>query len=252
MPDTFAITVISIIVCAFVATLIKGRSRDKCLMNFAGDIVNLEQADGKIIWGKLIVENTGMEFIYPRAHKNKDGYKEASFILYRAEYPTIQALIRYHNDLDEQRKKEREKELEKTYHPTFIRRFKRKLLNLFKTVRDSAMELINMFIAQAKRRAPGGALLASQDKYVSKIKGEVMGSIGTAFEPLLERHIGAKVVLEMNKGDKKYEYTGVLKDYTAQYLELMDVDYKISEESASKKADIVVSRQNGFVRHLGE
>ena len=252
MPDTFTITVIFIILCAVVGALMKGRSKDKCLVNFSGDLITLEQSSGKKIWGKLIVENTGLELMYPTAYVDKDRHEKTSFILYRAEFATIVALIRYHNDLDEQRKKQREKELEKTYHPTFIRRFKRKCLNLFKTVRDSVMELVNMFIAQAKTKAPGGAVLASQDKYVSQMKGQMLGFIGTAFEPLLERHIGAKVIFEMNKNDKKYEYSGVLKDYTAQYLELMDVNYNISEESASKKADIVVSRENCLIRHLGE
>ena len=79
-----------------------------------------------------------------------------------------------------------------------------------------------------------------------------MGSVGASFEPLLEKYIGHKVVLELIKGDKMLEYGGVLKEYTAEFVEIMDVDYKEKEEQPAKKADLVVPRKYGIVRHLGE
>jgi len=39
---------------------------------------------------------------------------------------------------------------------------------------------------------------------------------------------------------------------TADFIELMDIDYKLNEEDHTRRADIVVSRKCGFVRHLGE
>ena len=54
------------------------------------------------------------------------------------------------------------------------------------------------------------------------------------------------------KGDKIWLFTDILKDYTSEFIELMNVDYKIDEDSSSRKADILVSRKCGFVRHLGE
>ena len=79
-----------------------------------------------------------------------------------------------------------------------------------------------------------------------------MGSVGTSYEPLLERYIGRKVVLVLIKGDKIFEHSGVLKDYTAEFIEIMDVDYKVQEDQPAKKADIVAFRKYGLVRHLGE
>ena len=87
------------------------------------------------------------------------------------------------------------------------------------------MEVVNMLISQAKKATPAGTVLSSQDKYVSQMKQELMGSVGTSFEPLLEKYIGHKVVLELIKGDKILEYCGVLKEYTAEFIEIMDVDY---------------------------
>ena len=114
------------------------------------------------------------------------------------------------------------------------------------------MEVVNLLVSQAKRTTPAGAVLTSQDKYVSQMKQELMGSVGTSFEPLLERYIGHKVILELVKGDKIFEYCGVLKEYTADFLEIMDVDYKVQADEPIRKADLVVPRKYGVIRHLGE
>ncbi len=79
-----------------------------------------------------------------------------------------------------------------------------------------------------------------------------MGSIGTSFEPLLERYIGHRVILELIKGDKLLKYSGVLKDYTSEFIEIMDVDYKPDENQSAQEADLVVLRKYGTIRHLGE
>ena len=247
-----AITIIFIILAAAVGAFIRKRSRDKCLKDFQQDMVTLEDTSGKTIWGKLRVENTGLEFIYPQKIKDDQGHEEASYILYKYEYPRICAIVRFPDELSEHNKKVREKELKRTYHPGFFRRQKRRIMNVFRTVRDSVVEIVNLLISQAKKATPTGKVLTSQDKYVSQMKQELMGSVGTSFEPLLERYIGHKVVLEMIKGDRVLEYCGVLKDYTAEFIEIMNVDYKIAEEKPAKVADLVVPRKIGLVRHLAE
>ena len=247
-----AITIIFIVLATVVGAFIRRISKDKCLKDFLQNMVTLEETSGKTIWGKLNVENTGLEFVYPAKHRDKEGHDETSYILYKYEYPNITALIRYHDELNERNKKEREKELKRTYHPTLLRRLKRKIQNVFKTVRDSVMEVVNLLISQAKKATPAGAVLTSQDKYVSRMKQELMGSVGTSFEPLLERYIGRRVVLELIKGDKIFEYCGVLKEYTAEFVEIMEVDYKIKEDGPVRKADLVVPRKHGVIRHLGE
>ena len=247
-----AITIIFIILAAGVGAFIRKRSRDKCLRDFEQNMVTLEDTAGKKIWGKLRVENTGLEFVYPQKQKDPDGHEEASYILYKYEYPRIGAVARFHDELSDRNKKGREKELKRTYHPGFWRRLKRRVLNVFRTVRDSVVEIVNLLISQAKKVTPAGKVLTSQDKYVTQMKQELMGSVGTSYEPLLERYIGHKVVLELLKGDKVFEYCGVLKEYTAEFIEIMDVDYRINQEEATRKADLVVLRKYGLVRHLGE
>jgi len=252
MPDTFAITIIFIALSATVAVFIRKRKRDKCLKDFKHDFVTLEETTGEVVSGRLKVENTGLEFVYEVEHKEKGEHDETSYILYKNEYPDIQALVRFHNELNEKNRKDREKELKKTYHPNIFRRFRRKIQNIFKTVRDSFVEMIDMFFGLAKRSTPAGAILTSQDKHVSRMKQELMESVGTAYEPLLEKYIGHKVVMEIIKGEKIFKYVGVLKEYTADFIEIMDVDYRVKEGQAARKADLVVQRKLGLVRHFGE
>jgi hypothetical protein len=247
-----AITIIFIVLATAVGAFVRKRSRDKCLRDFEQNMVTLEDTAGKTIWGKLRVENTGLEFVYPEKQKDEDGHEEASYILYKYEYPNIGSVIRFHDELSEHNKAEREKELKRTYHPGPWRRLKRKILNVFRTVRDSVVEIVNLLISQAKKATPAGKVLTSQDKYVSQMKQELMGSAGTSFEPLLERYIGHKVVLELIKADKILEYCGVLKEYTAEFIEIMDVNYAAKLGQPTRKADLVVPRKHGVIRHLGE
>lgn len=252
MDNSFAITVVFIVLVTLVAAFVRRTTRDKCLRDFQNNFVNLLQTDNKTVWGTLRVENTGIELIYEDKHQDDDGHTEASYILYKCEYPKIQAVLRLIDELSDKNKKHRQKQLAKTYHPKFFSRVKRKTANIFKTIRDSIAEVMNLFISRVKKTAGIGETLSSQDKYVTQMKQQLMGSVGTSYEPLLERYIGHKVVLELLKGDNVVEYSGVLKDYTAEFIEIMDVDYKPAQNDEAQKADMVVPRQYGLIRHLGE
>ncbi len=252
MDNSFAITIAFIAVATLVAAFIRRITKDKCLRDFRDHRVNLLHTDGKKIWGRLRIENTGLELIYQAKQKDADGHEEASYILYKCEYPKIQALVRFLDELSNENKKLRQKKLIKTYHPRFLARAKRKTANVFRTIRDSVAEVVNLLISRVKKTAGVGATIGSQDKYVTQMKQQLMGSVGTSYEPLLERYIGHKVVLEIVKNDQVIEYSGVLKDYTADFLEIMDVDYKDDKSEQPRKADIVVPRQYGLIRHLGE
>ncbi|MFC2091692.1 hypothetical protein ACFLTD_02885 [Elusimicrobiota bacterium] len=252
MPDTFALTVFSLIVFTIVAAFIRGRTRDKCLNSFSGFLINLEQTSGKNIWGKLSVENGGVELVYKTPHIDTDGHHEMSYILYKNEYSLIQTFIRYHDEMDEKQKFEREKELKRTYHPSLLRRSVRKTQNFFKTVKDSLTDAVNLIIGKVKKNTAVGGVLSSQDKYASQIKQELFGSMNNSFEPLLEKHIGNKVIIEIKKADNIIEYLCILKDYTAEFIEVMDVDYIRQDTQHPKKADLVIPRSMARIRHLGE
>ena len=247
-----AITIIFIVLATGVAAFARKRSRDRCLRDFEQYMVTLEQTSGKTIWGRLRVENTGLELIYPERRRDADGHEEASYILYKYEFDNISAVVRFHDELNDVNRKRREVQLKRIYHPGLERRVRRRIRNVFRTVRDSVWEIVNVLISQAKKATVAGKVAAGQDKYVSQMKQELVASAGTSFEPLLERYIGHKVVLEMAKGDKIFEYCGVLKEYTAEFIEIMDVNYSPKPDQPARTSDLVVPRKYGLVRHLAE
>ncbi|UCH12491.1 MAG: hypothetical protein JSW18_00655, partial [Candidatus Omnitrophota bacterium] len=61
MPDTFLITLVFIALCTIIGAFVKGRSKDRCLVDFKNSPVTLELKDGKSVWGRLNVEHTGIE-----------------------------------------------------------------------------------------------------------------------------------------------------------------------------------------------
>jgi len=252
MLNALAITIIFIVVVTMVAAFVRGRSKDRCLKDFSRNLVTLQDITGKLIWGRLRVESTGLELVYLQPHKDVQGHEKTSYIVYKQEYPTIKALIRYHNRLSDEAKQRRKKELEKTYHPSPLRRLQRKIRNFLNTFRNSVIEVVNLFVGQVKKSGAGGRILAGQDRHLSQLQQELTPAAGTAYEPLLERHIGKKVVLEI-LGDKKIiEHPCILKEYTAEFIEVMDIDYRIKESDPAHKADLVVPRKYGLIRHLGE
>ncbi|MFC1621749.1 hypothetical protein ACFL2G_05565, partial [Candidatus Omnitrophota bacterium] len=142
--------------------------------------------------------------------------------------------------------------LNRIYHqPKGLMIIKRKIRNFFATVRDSVMEVVNLLMGRVKQMSGMGRVLSSQDKYVSQMQAGVFSSLNTSFEPLLEKHMGKKVILQLSRGEKIVEHAGILKGYTAEFLELMDMDYRFSEQEALRKADIIVLRSVGIIGHLG-
>jgi hypothetical protein len=252
MLNPVVITILFIIISTFVGAFIKGRKKDKCLKAFNGFIVTLENIEGKHVWGRLRVEATGMELNYTQAHDDTDGHLESSYMLYKYEYGNISAIVRFHDYLSEKSRKERDAELKRTYHPGWIRRTRRKIANIFKTIRDSIMEVSNVLLSQAKKTTGAGSMLSTQDKYVSQMKNEVIGSVDTSYEPLLERYIGHRVAAEFLHKDQPVEMVGVLKDYTADFIEMLDVKYWTGNGDNKKEADIILPRKRAVVRHLAE
>lgn len=252
MPDTFAVTIIFVVICTVTGAFIKGRMKDRCLTDLSDYFATLEEKNGKTVWGRLRVENSGMEFVYAEPYLDKaDGHTETSYVLYKKEFDRIKVIVRYVDSLDPDLEKKRGEDLARTRHPGWWRRSVRKVRNFFGTVRDSLMEIVNLFIGKAKAASPG-AFLAGQDKHTSMLEEQLISATGTSYEPILERYIGKKVVLAVMVDGAETEYAGVLKDYTAEFLEIMDAQYGPAGGTGRRAADLVIPRALGTVRHLGE
>ena len=240
----FLITVALIVFSTLLIAFIKHLKKDKCIKSFKADIVTVYFNDGKNIKGRLDVENTGSELII----ENPDDRVKRSYILYKEEYPNVRFFVRYHNDLDEKRTKERLRVLKKTYHPNIFRRIGRKINIFFKIINDSMMDI---FTALSGKIKTTNTSYATSEKYVTNINKEAVASVDTTYDPLLEKYIGNKVVCNHIYNGKIYDIHGILKNYTGQYLELLDVEFMVEDFNIAK-ADLVLPRKINKIRNLGE
>ena len=161
------------------------------------------------------------------------------------------ALFRFHDELTEKGRERRLLALKRAYHPSLPRRLKRRIRNVFNTFKDAISDSMGMVMTRAKTVNPALAAVSQQDKYLSRVQGDVMGSVGSSYDPILERHIGKMVVLEIGTtAGETQEHVGVFKEYSPEYLEVMDVKYKDGEQE--RVCDMVVPRATSFIRHSAE
>ena len=222
--NALSITLLFMFISAIIGTILRNLAIDKCLRHFDDFHVTLELTNKDLLWGTLKMYNTGLELVYREPRVDSSGHLESSFILYNSEYDKIQSICRYHGDLTPKRRRTREKDIRKTYQPSIFSRTVRWLRNLMNTFSDAFSKALNLIIGQMKKVSPGSVIL-KQEAQISKIGTEIIGYAGNAYDPILERYIGRKVVVEINYSDKKEEYLGILKEYTPTFMELLNIRY---------------------------
>ena len=225
MDSVFLITIGVIFLSAIVGVYTRRRSRDACLNDFADFQVTMERVDGELTWGRLQVYSSGIELLYKSAHTDSQGHLETSYVVFADELPEIRAIYRYHDELAPERQAERAKEIEKSHHPGIFRRMGRGLRNFFNTFHDAFNQTFNAAMSQMKK-GTSGAVLKSQNKNIASLGSDVLGAAENAYEPILERYIGHRVVVEERRGEELLEHAGILKEYSPGWIELLDCAHR--------------------------
>ncbi len=257
--DSFTTTILLCVVLALLASFIKMKKSDKCLNDFENDIITLLDDKDILVTGRLVVESTGLEFLFSDDIKASPAYQDystsileqVSYILYKSDYKKIKALIRYHENLSSKDKQLRVEEIERTYHPRLHRRVKRSLANFFKTIRDSLVDIFSMVTGQMLKKT-GSTMVAEHKKQTDKLQKELVETIEPAFEPLLEKYIGNLITCEYNNDNNIVYLKGILKDYTSEFIELLDVIMCFPEKCCNKLADVILPRRLAVVRGIAE
>ncbi len=210
-----------IFIAAFVGMVLRYRTRDACLKAFQGFLVTLEWPDGRQAWGELGVFHNAVELVYLTPHPS-GAHQETSFILYESQFAQIYALRRFHDELSEKNQARREKDIQRSYNPNLFRRTRRRMRNFFNLTRDAFSQALSLFIGQAKKTT-SSVLLKTQDARIASTAKQILGTGGAAYEPILEKYIGSRVVLEVTHDGKSREYCGILKEYTGDFLFILDM-----------------------------
>jgi len=246
------ITIGLIFLATSVVGYLRSRYRDRCLRSFHGFQVTLLRTDGRQAWGRMELSPGGMEFTFPERHSDEERIK-TSYLLYAAEYGQIQSLVRYADRLTDAERRRRDADITRSFHPGPGRRVVRRLRNFLGSATDALREVLGMVLGRVQK---------TQDRYVAaegadaltKIGGNALAEVSSAHDPLLERQIGRQVVLEMLEGDEIHEHAGIFKEYSGEFLHLLDVQYPQSRaiectaERPAEHANVAVSLDGDVVR----
>jgi len=206
---------------------------------------------GKRLWGRLMVYSTGLEFCYKEDHRDKAGHIETSSILYKQEYDKIWVFFRFHDELSPEIQERRLRQLQKSFHPGLSRRIARSIRNLMVNLKDALTDITGAVLSAVSTTSPAAKVLSSQQKQLTKAQADLAGYAGTAYDPILEKHIGKRVVLEITTPSNVVEeHVGILKEYSSDFLEVMGVNYK--DEDRVRDCDMIIPRSHSFIRHSNE
>ena len=217
------ITIGVIFFLSLVGAYLRSTTRDRCLKAWEGFHVTLERTDGKLIWGVIHVAPTGIELSYLGSVQD-ERHIESSYLLYASEYPSIQAIYRYVEQLSDWGKKHRARDIERSFHPGMLRRFGRSSQNFFGTATESLNEVFGLVIGRIQKTG-GRYIAADGTSSIKTLSGKVLGQVGSIYDPLLERYIGSRVVIEILEGDEVHEHVGIFKNYSEDFIEVLDVRY---------------------------
>ena len=251
LSNTIWITILFILGVSLLVMILNRRMRDRCLKDFDGFLSTMVDNNGKRLWGRLKVYTTGLEFVYRNEHVDKEGHIETSSILYKQEFTSLFLVIRFHDELSEKNQARRIRQLNKSLHPKLHRRFVRSTRNLMVNLKDALTDITSAVVSSISSANPAAKVFTGQQRQLTKAQTELVGYAGTAYDPILERHIGSQVVIEItNPSNIVEEHVGILKEYSADFLEVMGIKYK--DEDVIRECDIIVPRTHSVIRHSNE
>ena len=251
VSNTVWITILFILGFSLLIMILNRRMRDRCLKDFDGFLSTMVDKTGKRLWGRLKVYTTGLEFAYRDEHIDKEGHIETSSILYKQEFSNLFLVIRFHDELSEKNQARRIRQLNRSLHPKLHRRLARSTRNLMVSLKDALTDITSAVVSSVGSSSPAVKAFTGQQRQLTRAQTELVGYAGTAYDPILERHIGSQVVIEIsNPSNVVEEHVGVLKEYSADFLEVMGVKYK--DKDTIRECDIIVPRSHSFIRHSNE
>jgi len=254
----FWLTVAVIFVVAIIGALIRMRRRDKCLKLLHDYPVTCLSSRMPTMWGDLRVVSKGIEVCFDAPYHTRRGLTKHSSLLYEDEYKAFTAFCRTPYGLNEQEQRDRQQQIRRSYKPGPFRLAWRWCRNLLNTIRDAVVTTFSLFTGQIHRGRQFAGAIASQKGRIDELGGQLIALAGNAYEPLLERHIGKPVILELTNpttpDPSTIELPGYLVDYSDAFLAVFNEQYEalrrfelVATENTEQDG-VVIQQQTGHVR----
>lgn len=229
--DNFLISsLIIIFFTALIGSYMQRRRRESVLKELEGYHITVKFKDGKKVWGKFRLYPRGMELLFSRPYLNSHNHKITSFIVYPGEMEHLQALFRYHDELTPENKERRLEEVHAAKHPGILTRIGRTLTNFLSAFHDAIDESLGILINRVKATT-ANPVLKTSDKKLRQLGSSALNIVDySAWDPILEQYLFKNVVMEIVDTDGKVvEYSGVLKDYSSDWMAVLDCEIDTTE-----------------------
>lgn len=240
LDDLFWMTVLGVFALTIIGALVRTRQRDKCLKLLNDHHVTYLPVDGEPMWGDLYVASNGLELCFDAPHVNRRGLTKTSTLVFKDELAQCLALCRTVHGLTDEERRGRDKQIRRSFRPGPLRRLWRGVRNLTNTLRDAINNTLSMFIGRMTKTGAVGGAVDSQRGRLSEVGSTFIAMAGNAYEPLLERHIGKPVILELlipgTDPPACAEIPGYLVDYSNEFLAM----FSMSNEPLEKMSLTVV------------
>ena len=232
LDEIFAATVVLIFALSLAAAVVRRLAKDKCLKLMHDHHVTYLPGAGPIIWGDMYVHSQGFEITFDSPFTNSRELAKTGSLVYEDEVPNALAICRTIHGLTAEELRDRERQIVRSIHPGPVRRLRRGVGNALNVLRDAIVNALGLVIG----RFTGGGLGAAaktQSGQITEFGGTLLGMVANAYEPLLERHIGKPMILEVQypKGSPypSGEFPGYLVEYNETFIALISPD-QVSEE----------------------
>lgn len=227
--NLFWLTIAFLFLSAIVGTVVVHRQKDRCLKLFHDFHASLQMSDGRAIWGDVHVYSQGLEIRFDEGAEPNAATGKSTYLLYEPELANVLAMARYVGELTPDEAALRQKQVVRRSNPGPMRRAWRGIRNFVNTVRDAFSQTLSMVVGQVSKTGKSD-FMKSQKGGVEKLGQTLLGTAGNAWEPLLERHIGKPVVVELNAADKsRIELSGYLAEYSGKYITLFNIEHPVQE-----------------------
>ena len=256
--DTLAfwLPLILLFVSALLGTALKRKSRDHCLKKFEKCKVILPVQASDWQKGKLQVFAQGLELYYEKPKDSLAG-KLDSYILHPSEVDKIPYFLRPAPDEDTRDGYHWRKELERIRRPNFLDKMKRSVLNFYNMLRD-AVGQASQAILGAISKDSNISKVKNSDKQINELKSGLTNLVPNAWEPVLEKYRGHRIVVERKTSKGMVKESGILEDYSSKYLLVREVRIQDTELldflkndsiRGNKKHDFIYNRSLSIIRH---
>jgi len=169
----------------------------------------------------------GVELVFDAAYQTRRAICKGSALVFPDELSGCLAIFRTVHALSQQELRARERQVRRTFRPGLVRRSLRWVRSVLNTIGDAFHRSVGVLAASLNRAGALGAALSAQKGSLEQLGGTLVGMAGRAYEPLLERHIGRPVVLELKNPEGTTapvtELPGYLVEYTQSHLAVFNV-----------------------------